>query len=171
MKTGGRKGHPEAVYLRAGAKTAPDSANRRGAPCIRYARVGAPGQSGARFAPPRNARGRAQARARRIRANWGPAAGGAGGAANGTERKETRCRNDMQDTQGRSVGWVGSPPQNPRSRLRERARRPCNGAKALRGRKAQPHARTGNCLCAMRIRIMTFHDTSGHIAGEARDAA
>ena len=67
-------------------ETAPDSANGWGAPCVRLARAGAPGQSGARFAPPRNARGRARAPAR-ITRELGSRRQPAGGGANGTKRE------------------------------------------------------------------------------------
>ena len=68
---GGRKeaalAGPLRFAVRAGAKKASDSANRRGAPSVRLARAGASGQSGARFAPPQNARPRARARAQDTR--------------------------------------------------------------------------------------------------------
>ena len=110
---------PFRFAVRAGAKKAPDSANRRSAACIRLVRAGASGQSGARTAPARNARPRARAPARDTR-ELGFRSGQPGGGTDGTEWNETQWRNDMQDVDGQGFRRAGTRPLSSPRTTRQR---------------------------------------------------
>ena len=105
--------------------------------CVLRLASRAQAQSGARTAPPRNARGQAQARTRAIRAGKGSAAGGPE-ARNGCERRDP-CRR-------REAGQAGRKPRRPCPTLRLASRagaiRRANRAAAYRARPgAGAHAR------------------------------